>query len=230
MTESSSRHGRFVEMLLQSAPNIAPYESSSSLMEQLIDNIMSDGEVYSKEDIDGLKASLLEDFVDWNEIRLVSPDRLKVYFEGLNEGEYKRKVLQAVLNKIFSRSGSLDYQFMMDFESEDLEGYLAGIMELKEGTRKRLMLRVFRKPVEPVTTDHEIIFEAAQSEHMPGSEEFKAPLFALEINELERILALLDTMVEEHGGITPGEFLSPEDFNSATLNRILALLDKPALS
>ena len=101
MTESSSRHGRFVEMLLQSAPNIAPYESSSSLMEQLIDNIMSDGEIYSKEEIDGLKASLLEDFVDWNEIRLVSPDRLKVYFEGLNEGEYKRKVLQAVLNKIF---------------------------------------------------------------------------------------------------------------------------------
>jgi hypothetical protein len=114
---------------------------------------------------------------------------------------------------------------MMDFESEDLEDYLAGIMELKEGTRKRLMLRVFRKSVVPVTTDHEIVFESAQTDQLPGSEEFKAPFLALEINGLERIHAILDQMVAEHGGITPGEFLSPEDFNSETLNGILKVLD-----
>jgi hypothetical protein len=168
----------------------------------------------------------MEEFVDWNEVRLVSHDRLERFFSPLNRGEYKRKALQAVLNKIFSRSGSLDYQFMMDFESEDLEDYLAGIMELEEGTRKRLMLRVFRKPVSPVTTDHEIVFEKADTEFMPGSEEMKALFAQMSTLDLERVHMLLDQMVQEHGGLVTGVFLAPEDFNSSSLDKIIKDLEK----
>ena len=220
-TISVHRDERFIEVLLKYAPLVEAYQSSAPLMEQLIDNILSDGEEYVEEQVRSFKQNLLEEFVDWNEVRLVAPDRLMPFFGKLANGDYKRKALQAVLNKIFSRSGSLDYQFMMDFESDDLEDYLAGIMELLEGTRKRLMLRVFRKTVNPVTTDHEVIFEKAQTEHMPGSEEFKVLFSKLSTLELEQIHRLLDKIVHEHGGLSVGELLSPEDFHSATLTKIL---------
>ena len=51
----------------------------------------------------------------------------------------------------------------MDFETNDLEDYLTGIMELKESTIKRVILRVFRKAVPPVTSDHEVLLEVAGS-------------------------------------------------------------------
>lgn len=220
----AERDQRFIELLLQHAPQVDTYQSSAPLMEQLIDNIVSDGEVYDEEKVRALKHKLMEEFVDWNEVRLVSHDRLASFFEGLNNGEYKRKALQAVLNKIFSRSGSLDYQFMMDFESEDLEDYLAGIMELQESTRKRLMLRVFRKTVSPVTTDHEIAFEKAETEFVPGSEEMKAFFAKMETTDLERIHMILDQIIVEHGGVTTGEFIAPEDFHSKTLDEIIKTL------
>jgi hypothetical protein len=227
MSESTvviERSQLFIDLLLSHAPQVDIYQSSAPLMEQLIDNIISDGDVFREEVVRDLKQSLMDHFVDWNEVRLVSNDRLESFFSQLEKGDYKRKALQAVLNKIFSRSGSLDYQFMMDFESDDLEDYLAGIMELQEGTRKRLMLRVFRKAVSPVTTDHEIIFEKADTEFMPGSEEMKVMFSKMETVDLERIHMLLDLMVQEHGGIVTGEFLSPEDFHSKSLDEIVAKL------
>jgi ribosomal protein S16 len=227
-TQTAQRDERFIELLLAFSPVVEAYQSSAPLMEQLIDNILSDGEDFCDTTIRSFKQSILDEFVDWNEVRLVAPDRLMPFFSTLNNGEYKRKALQAILNKIFSRSGSLDYQFMMDFESDDLEDYLAGIMELREGTRKRLMLRVFRKSVNPVTTDHEVIFEKAATDHMPGSEEFKALFSKMPTLELERIHRLLDRIVHEHGGVVAGELLSPEDFHSEILSKILVELENVA--
>jgi hypothetical protein len=46
----------------------------------------------------------------------------------------------------------------------------------------------------------------------------------METVDLERIHMLLDLMVQEHGGIVTGEFLSPEDFHSKSLDEIVAKL------
>jgi hypothetical protein len=172
--------------------------------------------------VEKLKKQMLEEFVDWNEVRIVSPDRLSKYFTNLENGEYKRTALQALLNKIFSRSGSLDYQFLMDFESNDLEDYLTGIMELREATIKRVILRVFKKPVPPITTEHEVILEVAGSSLIPGSEEIKEVFKSYEIEQLESIQLLLDQMVEEDAKSRKDDSISmAEDFNSKTLKKIL---------
>jgi hypothetical protein len=211
----------FIDALLKEAPSVDSYQSSSPLLEQLIDNILTEGGP-SDEEVEKLKKQMLEEFVDWNEVRIVSPDRLSKYFTNLENGEYKRTALQALLNKIFSRSGSLDYQFLMDFESNDLEDYLTGIMELREATIKRVILRVFKKPVPPITTEHEVILEVAGSSLIPGSEEIKEVFKSYEIEQLESIQLLLDQMVEEDAKSRKDDSISmAEDFNSKTLKKIL---------
>lgn len=211
----------FIDALLKEAPPVDTYESSSPLLEQLIDNILTEGGS-SDSQVENLKKEMLEEFVDWNEIRIVSPDRLAKYFTGLENGEYKRTALQALLNKIFSRSGSLDYQFLMDFESNDLEDYLTGIMELREATIKRVILRVFKKPVPPITTEHEVILEIAGSSLIPGSEEIKEVFKSYEIEQLEGIQLLLDKIVEEDAKSRKDESIPmAEDFKSKTLKKIL---------
>jgi hypothetical protein len=110
----------------------------------------------------------------------------------------------------------------MDFEAEDLEDYLAGIMEMKESTRKRLLLRVFKKNVIPATTEHEVIFEKAGVDLAPGSEEMKELFSDLESLDLERIQLMLDKILAENGGQDDdGGFIDPEDFKSVTLTRII---------
>jgi|SaaInlStandDraft_1057018.scaffolds.fasta_scaffold02630_5 hypothetical protein len=217
-----SRDQQFIEHLLNSAPKVSAYEPSGSLLEQLIDNLLIESLGFDTKGLEAFKSSLFESFVDWNEVRLVSADRLTPFFGQGQEAEYGRKVVQALLNKIFSRGGSLDHQFLMDFEAEDLEDYLAGIMEMKESTRKRLLLRVFKKNIIPATTEHEVIFEKAGIVLAPGSEEMKELFAGLESLDLERIQIILDTILsEDGGGDDDGGFIDPEDFNSATLNKIL---------
>lgn len=211
----------FVDALLKEAPSVDSYQSSSPLLEQLIDNILTEGGS-SETKVDELKKQMLQEFVDWNEIRIVSPDRLSKYFYDLENGEYKRTALQALLNKIFSRSGSLDYQFLMDFESNDLEDYLTGIMELKETTIKRVILRVFKKPVPPITTEHEVVLEIAECSLIPGSEEIKEVFKNYEIEQLESIQLLLDQIVEEDAASRDdGSIPMADDFKSKTLKKIL---------
>jgi len=214
----------FIDALLKQAPSVEVYQSSSPLLEQLIDNILlEDGP--SNEVVTTLKTGLLQEFVDWNEIRIVSSDRLASYFQELINGDYKRMALQALLNKIFSRSGSLDYQFLMDFEANDLEDYLTGIMELRENTIKRLMLRVFKKNVSPVTTDHEIVLEVAGCSLIPGSEDIKTVFKAYQVEQLEGIQLLLNKILKEDlAKREEGQMASVEDFNSPTLKNILAQL------
>jgi hypothetical protein len=217
-----SRDKDFVQHLLSAAPKVEAYEPSGPLMEQLIDNLLVESLGFDAKALDAFKASLFESFVDWNEVRLVSPDRLTPFFGEGADAEYGRKVIQALLNKIFSRGGSLDHQFLMDFEAEDLEDYLAGIMEMKESTRKRLLLRVFKKNVIPATTEHEVIFEKAGVDLAPGSEEMKELFSDLESLDLERIQLMLDKILAENGGQDDdGGFIDPEDFKSVTLTRII---------
>jgi len=217
-----SRDKDFVQHLLNAAPKVEAYEPSGPLMEQLIDNLLVESLGFDAKALDAFKASLFESFVDWNEVRLVSPDRLTPFFGEGADAEYGRKVIQALLNKIFSRGGSLDHQFLMDFEAEDLEDYLAGIMEMKESTRKRLLLRVFKKNVIPATTEHEVIFEKAGVDLAPGSEEMKELFSDLESLDLERIQLMLDKILAENGGQDDdGGFIDPEDFKSVTLTRII---------
>ena len=211
----------FIDAILKEAPSVSAYQSSLPLIEQLIDNILTEGG--SEEDeIHKFKAAMLEEFVDWNEVRIVSPDRLAKYFVKIENGDYKRTALQALLNKIFSRSGSLDYQFLMDFSSNDLEDYLTGIMELRETTIKRVILRVFKKPVPPITTEHEVILELAESSLIPGSEEIKEVFKGYEIEQLESIQILLDQIVEEDASSRDdGSISTAEDFKSKTLKKLL---------
>lgn len=216
-----SRDQQLIQHLLKAAPKVVAYEPSGPLLEQLIDNLLVESLGLDDKSLESFKKSLFESFVDWNEVRLVSPDRLTPFFGEGPEADYGRKVIQALLNKIFSRGGSLDHQFLMDFEAEDLEDYLAGIMEMKESTRKRLLLRVFKKNVIPATTEHEVIFEKAGIVLAPGSEEMKELFAGLESLELERIQLMLDKILAENGGDDDGGFIDPEDFKSATLNRIL---------
>jgi len=212
----------FIDALLNESPSVDSYQSSSPLLEQLIDNILSEGGSES-EAIESLKETMLQEFVDWNEVRLVSPDRLASYFQKINDGDYKRTALQALLNKIFSRSGSLDYQFLTDFETNDLEDYLTGIMELRENTIKRIILRVFKKTVPPITTDHEVVLEIAGSSLIPGSEEIKEVFKDYEVEQLEGIQMLLDTIVkEDQVGRDQTQISSVDDFNSKTLKKVLA--------
>lgn len=212
----------FLDALLSEAPGVEAYQSSSPLLEQLIDNILNEGGP-AIDEVEKIKEALLKDFVDWNELRLVSPDRLAPFFKDIYNGEYKRTALQALLNKIFSRSGSLDYQFLMDFEANDLEDYLTGIMELKESTIKRLILRVFRKAVPPVTSDHEVLLEVAGSDLIPGSEEIKDVFKDYEVEKLEGLQLILDKIVEEDfDGRDEGHMPLAEDFKSKTLKKVLA--------
>lgn len=219
----ASRTKKFFELLLAAAPKVKEYESTGSLIDQLIDNILEESLELDEAGIEKFKSRIFEEFVDWNEVRLVSADRLVPYFGTEAAGVYCRKALQALLNKIFSRSGSLDYQFLMDFESEDLEDYLAGIMEMNEGTRKRLLLRVFKKRVSPISTDHEIIFEKAEIEVALG-DDVKNVIAEIEPLDLERLQLLLDKILGENGEVEPGLLIQPEDFKSITLNRILKKL------
>lgn len=212
----------FIDALLNESPSVDSYQSSSPLLEQLIDNILSEGGS-ENEAIESLKETMLQEFVDWNEVRLVSPDRLASYFEKIDDGDYKRTALQALLNKIFSRSGSLDYQFLMDFETNDLEDYLTGIMELRENTIKRIILRVFKKTVPPITTDHEVVLEIAGSSLIPGSEEIKEVFKDYEVEQLEGIQILLDAIVkEDQEGRDQSQISSVDDFNSKILKKVLA--------
>jgi len=220
-----SRDQQFIQHLLKAAPKLEPYEPSGSLLEQLIDHLLIESLGLDTKGLESFKSSLFEIFVDWNEVRLVAPDRLKPFFGQTHEAEYGRKVIQALLNKVFSRGGSLDHQFLMDFEAEDLEDYLAGIMEMKESTRKRILLRVFKKNVIPATTEHEVIFEKAGIILAPGSEELKELFSDLSSLELEQIQLVLDKILSENGGQGEEEaFIDPEDFNSSTLNKILKKL------
>ncbi|MBF0243763.1 MAG: hypothetical protein HQL31_00635 [Planctomycetes bacterium] len=120
------------------SPNSKKY---ASILEEALAFIIKEKEA-DRSIFWSLRDSLMDDFVDWNEVRIASPDRLEKAFAKLKNGESKRKVIQALLNKIFSRSGSLDHQFMLDFSSEALEDYLAGVMEMNEKTRAALIEKV----------------------------------------------------------------------------------------
>lgn len=223
--KSKKRDLAILEVLKNKATPVEEYESNSPLLEQLIENILSE----KSNDLDvsqKVQTELLNEFVDWNEIRIVASERLTPFFGVYEDGQYKVKVLQAVLNKIFSRSGSLDYQFLLDFEQDDLEDYLSGIMELNESTRKRLLLRVFKKKVLPVTTDHEIIFEIVGSTFVPGDEVMKELFSGLELGQLEGIKQLLDQIIDEAG--PSEEILDESNFKSKTLQKILSEINKAA--
>lgn len=220
--KSKKRDKAFIDLILKTIKKVSPYESKSNLMEQLIENILSEKEESNKY-VGETREKLLEEFVDWNEIRLVSADRLDDFFAKLADGQYKRKVLQALLNKIFSRSGSLDYQFLMDFETEDLEDYLSGIMEMSEETRKRLLVRVFRKQILPITVEHEPIFESIGTTYVAGDDLMKETFSKLTPEELEGIKLLFDNILDE----------AKDDDNdigdleeSKTLNAMVKQLDK----
>ncbi|MBF0196447.1 MAG: hypothetical protein HQL32_01995 [Planctomycetes bacterium] len=222
-TKSKKRDSLFLKALIERAPRVSLYESTANLLEQIIDNILSEREEDDSM-IQGVKDKLLVEYVDWNEIRLVSPDRLAVFFEALVDGEYKRKVLQAFLNKIFSRTGSLEHSFLNDFEDSDLDDYLAGIMEMREETRKRILLRVFKRHILPISVDHEVIFEIAETTYYPGDEDMKAAFSALSLEELEGVKLLLDEVLSQNKGEID-ELAPAESFESPLLGEILKEVD-----
>lgn len=221
--KSKKRDKAFLDELLKKSKRVSIPESGGSLIENMIDTILLErGEDPTA--IDKLKSELMKEFVDWNEIRLVSPDRLEGFFEKLGNGDYKRKVVQALLNKIFSRSGSLDFQFLLDFETDDLEDYLSGIMEMSEETRKLLLVRVFKKNILPISTEHEVIFEMVGTTYSPGDEQMKETFSQLDPEELEGIKNLLDIVLNEQGRM---DYENVEDVKvkSKTLNAILKSID-----
>lgn len=186
-----------VAILAAKARKTAAHQSSQPLLEQVLETMLGEREKDAEAALKAM-ARLLKEFVDWNEVRIVSQDRLLPFLEDLWGGAYKAKVVQAFLHKIFSRSGSLDVQFMLDLEQEALEDYLAGIMEMREGTRKILLLRIFHKQVLPFTMDHELIFERVGTNFVFGDEEMKGLFAPFDTGALEGILHLLDGILEKH--------------------------------
>lgn len=170
--KTKKKDAQFVEILLSKAKRAPSYSSSSSLLGQCIENILAEGENDETAAGDLIKR-LLAEFVDWNEVRIVSAERLRPLLEvsQTQQIDYKLKALQAFLNKIFSRSGTLDYQFLIDFDLNALEDYLSGITELIDHTRMRLVLRVFKLPVLPLTHDHGRIIERVGSVFTLGDEQ-----------------------------------------------------------
>jgi len=195
--KSKKKDTIFLDHLVSNAKKVKAYESNLSVLEQIIENILSEGES-NKPKLDQIFQDLKDYFVDWNEVRIVPIDRLEKFFEGFKEGAYKLKVIQAILNKIFSRTGSLDYKFLIDFEADALEDYLAGIMEMKEDTRKRIILRVFKKSVIPVREEHERIFEKVGTTFSVGDEEMKKAFSKYSLETLEGIKDYLDTVLSKH--------------------------------
>ncbi len=187
---------RLLEFLLKNAPEIHEYDSARPLLEQIIENIFLES-VASAQDAADLIGELLTSFVDWNEVRIVAPERLLPHFEGVANGDYKIKAMQAFLNKIFSRSGSLDYQFLLEFDLGGLEDYLSGVMEFREKTRKLILLRVFRMPVLPYTIDHEKMLEKIGVEISMGDERVRKEYLQYTTLQLEGMLRVLEQMKGE---------------------------------
>lgn len=197
LRKSKKKDQEFFDLLLKQSKKVRIPERTGSLLEQIVDVILSEDEK---------KATLAEEtrdklttqFVDWNEIRIVMPDRLQPFFSVHKNGDYKLKAVQAVLNKIFSRSGSLAHQFLLDLEIEALEDYLAGIMELSESTRKNIILEAFSLPILPVTLDHEIIFERVGTSYAIGDETSKKIFAELSPEELLGVKQTLDSVLSKH--------------------------------
>ena len=221
--KSKKRDKSFLDLLLKKSKKAPLAENNGTLLENILDTIMSE-----KDADPGLtgktKSELLREFVDWNEIRLVAPYRLLNFFEKHSTGEYKRKVVQALLNKIFSRSGSLDYQFLLDFEGDALEDYLSGIMEMNEETRKLLLVRVFRRPILPISSEQEAVFQMAGTTYVAGDEVMKETFSKLQPEELEGIKALFDQIMSEQGIVPEGEG-ETVDIKSKTLLSIMRNLE-----
>jgi hypothetical protein len=215
---SKKRDAKLVEVLQEKALPIKAYDSTLPILEQIIEAILVENEETVNKS-QKIKKKLMEEFVDWNELRIVGVERLSPFFQGLSVPDYKLKVLQAVLNKIFSRSGSLECQFLNDFDKSDLEDYLTGIMELKESTRKMLILNVFKKPVLPFVSDHEVIFENCDTTFIPGDDSMVELFEEVEIAKLEGMRLLFDKILIE------SIESDTDDFKSATLSEILKEVD-----
>ena len=216
--KSKKRDVKLVEVLREKALEVNLENTSQPVLEQIIECIMLENEDTPAKS-HKIKKKLMQEFVDWNEVRIVREERIGPFFGDLQEPEYKLKVLQAVLNKIFSRSGSLEYQFLLDFEKGDLEDYLTGIMELKESTRKMLILKVFKKAILPFTTDHEVIFETCSTTFHPGDDAMISLFEDIEIEKLEGMRLLFDKILSEN------DESNSDEFNSSTLNKIIKEVD-----
>lgn len=214
--KSKKRDSLFIEVLAQNAVKVDPYESTDPILEQIIECVLDQDES-DLNVVKEVKNQLLVDFVDWNEVRIVTKERLSPSLKKLTHNDYKVKVLQAVLNKIFSRTGSLECQFLLDFEKNDLEDYLTGIMELTEYSRKRLILRVFKKHVLPFTSDHEVIFETFGSQFVIGDTSMIELFEPYDEVQLQGILELLNTIIGENKG--------GDEFSSATLTKFIKKAD-----
>jgi hypothetical protein len=214
LSSSKKRDIKLVEILREKSLEVNLENSSLPILEQIIECIMLEHEDTPEKSLE-IKKKLMEEFVDWNEVRIVREERLEPFFNDLQNPKYKLKVLQAVLNKIFSRSGSLEYQFLLDLEKGDLEDYLTGIMELNESTRKMLILKVFKKAVLPFTTDHEVIFETFCTEFHPGDDSMMSLFEEVEIEILEGMRLLFDQILIEN------EESNSDDFSSPTLSKII---------
>ncbi len=195
--KSKKKDSQFLEILAAKARKSPAFDSKASLLEQVLENLLSEGED-RPELARSVMEGLMKDFVDWNEARVSAADRIVPHFSALKDPEYKAKAVQALLGKIFSRSGSLEHQFLIDMETEALEDYLAGIMELREDTRKNLMLRVMNRPTLPITARHEIILERVGTMFTLGDEQIKKTLLEHPPAVLDGIKNLLDTVLDKY--------------------------------
>lgn len=195
--KSKKKDAELFEIIIAKSRSSQPYHSTRPLMEQIIENILLENEKNPASPQKTMEM-LLKEFVDWNEVRVVTMERLLPFFKNIESGEAKAKSLQAFLNKIFSRSGSLECQFLLELDVDALEDYLAGIMEFKEGTRKTIIIRVFKKSIFPFTMDHEIVFERVGTMFSIGDEQMRAHFAQFSPEGLEGAYQFLNSVQQKH--------------------------------